>query len=111
MKKFQILKATKFCANSKLWNFSSFPVFTSKILQQFYNYRVLLQTARATHKYLNVLKLKKKLHTFSLLQFYDAAKKAKKSLLKLTEHSELNTKITWKTWSFKLTWTFSEFKN
>ena len=33
--KFQILKATKFCANSKRWNFSNFPVFTSKILQRF----------------------------------------------------------------------------
>ena len=43
---------------------------------------------------------KKKLRTFSLLQFYDAAKK---SLLKLTEHSELDSKITLKTWSFKLT--------
>ena len=37
--------------------------------------------------------VKKKLRTFSLLQFHDAAKKAKKSLLKLTEHSELHTKI------------------
>ena len=36
----------------------------------------------------------KKLRTFSLLQFYDAAKKAKKSLLKLTEHSELDYQIT-----------------
>ena len=43
---------------------------------------------------------KKKLRTFSLLQFYDAAKK---SLLKLTEHLELDSKITLKTWSFKLT--------
>ena len=43
---------------------------------------------------------KKKLRTFSLLQFYDAAKK---SSLKLTEHSELDSKITLKTWSFKLT--------
>ena len=43
---------------------------------------------------------KQKLRTFSLLQFYDAAKK---SLLKLTEHSELDSKITLKTWSFKLT--------
>ena len=43
---------------------------------------------------------KKVLRTFSLLQFYDAAKK---SLLKLTEHSELDSKITLKTWSFKLT--------
>ena len=43
---------------------------------------------------------KKKLRTFSLLQFYDAAKK---SLLKLTELSELDSKITLKTWSFKLT--------
>ena len=58
----------------------------------------------------DALKLKKTPY-FSLLQFYDAAKKAKKFLLKLTEHSELNTKITLKTWSFKLTWTFSEFKN
>ena len=36
---------------------------------------------------------KTKLRTFSLLQFYDAAKK---SLLKLTEHSELDSKITLK---------------
>ena len=43
---------------------------------------------------------KKKLRTFSLLQFYDAAKK---SLLRLQEHSELDSKITLKTWSFKLT--------
>ena len=51
-------------------------------------------------KYLDVLKSKEKLRTFSLLQFYDAAKK---SLLKLTEHLELDSKITLKTWSFKLT--------
>ena len=64
-----------------------------------------LQTAQATHKYLDVLKSKKKkkLRTFSFLQIYDAAKKAKKSLLKLTEHSELDSIITLKTWSFKLT--------
>ena len=40
---------------------------------------------------------------FLLLQFYDAAKQAKKSLLKLTEHLELDSKATLKTWSFKLT--------
>ena len=43
---------------------------------------------------------KKKLRTFSLLQFYDAAKQ---SLLKLTEHLELDSKTTLKPWSFKLT--------
>ena len=66
--KFQILKATKFCANSKRQNFSNFPVFTSK------NIAVLLQIAQATHKYLDVLKLKKTPY-FLLLQFYDAARK------------------------------------
>ena len=66
---------------------------------------MLLQTAQATHKYLDVLKSKNKLRTFSLLQFYDAAKKAKKSLLKLTELSELDAKITLKTWSFNLYFT------
>ena len=45
----------------------------------------------------------KKLRTFSLLRFYDAAKKAKKSLLKLPEHSELDSKKTLETWSFELT--------
>ena len=40
---------------------------------------------------------------FLLLQFYDAAEQAKKSLLKLTEHLELDSKTTLKTWSFKLT--------
>ena len=63
--KFQILKATKFCANSKRWKFSNFPVFTSKILQRFWNYRVLLETAQATHKYLDVLKLKKTPYFFA----------------------------------------------
>ena len=40
---------------------------------------------------------------FLLLQLYDAAKQAKKSLLKLTEHLELDSKITLKAWSFELT--------
>ena len=34
---------------------------------------------------------------FLLLQFYDAAKQAKKSLLKLTEHLQLDSKITLET--------------
>ena len=58
---------------------------------------MLLQTAQATNKYLDVLKLKKnctfRFCSFTMLQ--------KRSLLKLTEHSELNTKITSKTWSFQ----------
>ena len=36
---------------------------------------MLLQSAQATHKYLDVLKLKRTPY-FLLLQFYDAAKKA-----------------------------------
>ena len=50
-----------------------------------------------------MLSSSKKVSTFSLQQFYDAAKEAIKSLLKLTEHSELNTKTALKTWSLKLT--------
>ena len=44
---------------------------------------------RQLRKILPVVQIKKKL-AFSLLQFYDAAKPAKKALLRLTEHSELN---------------------
>ena len=45
-----------------------------------------------------------------LFRFCSFTMLQKKSLLKLTEHSELDSKITLKTWSSKLTWTFSEFK-
>ena len=58
---------------------------------------MLLQTAQATHKYLDILKLKK-IRTFCFCSF---TMLQKRSLLKLTEHSELNTKITLKAWSFQ----------
>ena len=79
-----------------------FQYLQAKYWQRFYNYRVLLQTAQATHKYLDVLKSKKTPYFFAFAVLR-CCKKAKKSLLKLTEHSELDTKKTIKTRSFKLT--------
>ena len=58
-------------------------------MHQFRKYVVMLRTAQATKMFLALIQIK--MFASLLLQFYDAAKTAKKRLLKLTEHWKYNS--------------------
>ena len=74
---------------SKRWNFSDFLVFESKIASILRLQRAL-RFVQVTEKFLAFVHDSRKNLAFSLLQFYNAAKAAKKPVLKQVEHCELN---------------------
>ena len=97
---FKPKKKLKFCADSKRWNCSDFPVFN----QNYNDFEIIVcccALRRHLRKLLTVAHIKKKL-AFLLLQLYDSCKSKQKAITQFRADRAFGIKVL-QTWLQKLT--------